>query len=364
MSLFVNPRQEYEECLAELEQFSTQTTVTKQSIITRLRDSTLALIKARELDLKPNQTCAHVWSQLEARKVTVAKSWFLTLFDETLKRNYTKSSVESFHDHEWDLVHTAHGDWERCSCGANRLNGISQVDTEPRTTAPAKDTQVIEPVDVVEYEIIQQLEIFCKLNLQTLRLMKSKLIYNKTQVLKQKHNAVDEIRDERIEEAQDVIRQRLAIVKKQMAKLAKPSPERFLRDLKKTIALQVATKRHFDDRLKITYFEKAMAHLAVNIGFEKNEIARWLGITSKHMKMSVLTELYSDKESNVLKALDWFGRCPNPDCGISLKDYYESKIGDFQQGKPISEAEDYEIELLKPSGYQAQVIKLKRRLSK
>lgn len=134
-----------------------------------------------------------------------------------------------------------------------------------------------------------------------------------------------------------------------------PPPESVLKEIKRAVHRQELTAAMFDDRASLTTWQKILAHVAVAIGYNRNQIARMLRVTSKHLKLNIYTDA---SEQEMLAQLQWFDRCPNPDCGWKLSEYFEAKVK--QKGKPAEHfcSEDYELEYLKPTGYQAENLKL------
>ncbi len=197
-------------------------------------------------------------------------------------------------------------------------------------------------------------------NAELIRMLKRRLTYDPTVILALQKSNVDAVRAKRLKEAKTLIDRRRAVAKKTLGSLG--GKRTLAKNLKKTLAAQAKARQNLDDRLKITRFAAAMANLAVSLGYDKNDVARWLGVTSKHMKMSVLSERFNPRggRPSVLQTLDWFHRCPNPSCGVLLSDYFERRIPSFRGKKSdeIESAEDYEIELLKPTSYQAQILEL------
>ena len=122
------------------------------------------------------------------------------------------------------------------------------------------------------------------------------------------------------------------------------------------IRKQKQVEVHLDDRVTVTQWEKVMALLAMQLGYDRNEIARLLGVTTKHMKINIVPE---ESKKHILQLLDWFKRCPS--CGSYLADFFEglikSKVTDLPKDL-IPEDIDY----LRLTDYQNENIKLKKQV--
>ncbi len=223
---------------------------------------------------------------------------------------------------------------------------------------PSRDLEngsTIEYPEGIEFEILNLLATISKNNITTFEKISDKLKFNKARILKIK---TDKVRQERMDRAKELIDTRRTAVQAQIQTFfGIYDLEKIKRQLKKRVAEQKKLAMYFDDRMSITSFQKVMAKFAVDLGYDQNEIAKFLQISSKHMKNNIYSE--EAKQENLL-LLRFFDRCP--DCGIELSEFFESKIDQFKAGIPIN-YEDSEIELLKPTGYQKEIIELKKEVS-
>ncbi len=227
-----------------------------------------------------------------------------------------------------------------------------------KKTTPPEGVKISSTTEYPEgtwYEIFELIRTVLKNNVATSEMIVEKLKFNRAGILKLKKSTVDADRNERLKHARKLIDSRRESVKIQIQKFYDTNDlEKVKTQLLKTIAEQEKLPMYFDDRMSITHFQKAMAKFAVDLGFYGNDIAKLLQITSKHMKINIYSN--EAKQDNFL-LLKWFDRCP--DCGIQLSEFFESKISQFKKGTPI-DYEDFEIDLLKPSSYQQEVIQLKK----
>lgn len=137
--------------------------------------------------------------------------------------------------------------------------------------------------------------------------------------------------------------------------LREAGPER----LEQIAAAQERLAGRLDGRQSVTVWRKAMAVLAMSIGYDSNEIARFLDVTAKHVKNNIY-----GRKSDILQYLEWFDRCPNPDCGIRLSEYFDGMARRFRLGTELPEAGSLEIEMLRVTGYQAENLRLAREVKR
>lgn len=108
-----------------------------------------------------------------------------------------------------------------------------------------------------------------------------------------------------------------------------------------------------DGRLTLTMYEKAMIMLAIDMGYNRNDLAQFFRITAKHMKTGIDN---GHSRGNVLKVLEWFGRCVS--CGAMIHEEYQAKLKQYKLGAKCT-YEDYEKELLDSTTYSGEVYKLR-----
>lgn len=370
----------YNENLNALDTFEKQGDTKKKTLIENLRDSVLKLVDVGKIAIPQNQVANYVWTQLHERNIKYEKSHFYRLFSENHKRKYTKSvnghnGKTGTHKHDWLKVKSSkkHGVWKQCDCGANMIDNIEYIPAAEKNTGdeynaasaatqPRKISEAIQPTGT-PFEIIDRLIEVSQNNIRLLKMVKSKCTIHKTDIKKQVAKCIDMTEEERTESIKNQVGICINAVTAEITALAAKSentPKTLLWHINKNITRQLHALRNLNFRTSITAYEKMMAKFAVCIGYDQNDVADFLGITTKHMKLNVLHD--GNTRNSVLKDLEWFGRCPNPDCGISLKDYCEDRIDQWQQGTPITDAEDFELEPLLPTGYQKQVIRLQKKI--
>ncbi|MGI9567080.1 MAG: hypothetical protein ACR2LL_08730 [Nitrosopumilus sp.] len=356
----------FHEALNELQVFESKNDVTKKQIISRIRDNVVILVDAEKIPIKMNQVKVYVENILDERGITISKAWSSELFEPHQKRNYSKSSEPNIHEHQWDLIaeNPQLGKWESCHCGANRLNGILQQDVEIPSldeTKPTPIAEVIEPKGT-EFEILKGERAVAQNLVTLIDMIIQKCTINKTVIQKSLKDKPQYRIDERMQEATKLSEKRIQTVQEEVKKLGKPEEQ--LKQIKSLIADQLSAKKKLNDRKKITRFEKVMVKLAISLGYSKNYVAGILNITPKHIKNDILASENpsSHGQNTLLEEFEWFGRCPNPDCGIILKDYYDEQIDNYRQGKSIEEP--FDLEPLLATGYASQVVQLSQQLKK
>ncbi len=119
---------------------------------------------------------------------------------------------------------------------------------------------------------------------------------------------------------------------------------------------QKQTEVYLDERSITTQWEKALALLAVSLGYAQTEIARLLGISAQHMALNIVPEW---KQKHILQILDWFKRCPA--CGVYLHDLFEGAIKSRTKGCPPN-LTDIDMEHIQLSSYQKENISLKKEI--
>lgn len=205
------------------------------------------------------------------------------------------------------------------------------------------------------YKILELLVEISRNNRNNFDRLKKKIIYRPKRILRRREHLTDDERSNRLARARKVIEKRRKIVKEYIDKHGFT-----VKDLKRTLVTQKQAQEKFDDRKSIKEFEKAMAMYAVDIGFERTEIAQLLDITSKHMKDNIHGTDFKVRNHN-LQFLDWFNCCPN--CGVRVADILETKVDDFRNGVGI-DYDDEELDLLKMTTYQKKIVDLNKRIRK
>lgn len=339
----------YHTSLKELENFESHTMEKKSDIIITLRDSVTEMVKAGVLNIRMDQVSAYVKNKLYDRGIMFSVSYWSELFHDSQKREYNKKSSET-HQHKWEKVaKTKRGLWERCvTCGVNRIDGIIQEPSlKENNIQPEKVIEVKTP-EGIEFDLLTYAKAISQNNIKIINMIRQKTNINYTAIEKQIRNKSSDSKEQRIEDIKKQSAKRIENFKK-----AVKNPKKLESEMKKIIEIQLKALKRFDDRASITYFEKIMAYYAVTMGYDRNDIARMLNITTKHMKVNVLEQSATNMYLDTLK---WLERCPNPDCGVNLKDTLEIVI--HNRGKPNLPA-SIDPEPLLPTGYQREVILLK-----
>ena len=349
--------------MKELEGFESQANSKKRLIIQNIRDCVEKLVLTGAISIKQDQIAIYVWNKLLEKGIKYTKSHFYSEFTPEQKRNYTQSSQGNnhHHSHKWKIItDNKNGRWENCDCGANRINDIEQV-TYYEDSNEEKQKPLFEIVypDGPEFKLLDLYEEISQNNIRIIKMIRKKTSINKTVMTKQigKKNSEDE-KEKRQNDIERLVHQRIKVLKDDINLIDKPKT--LLKKANAIIVNQLYAMKYFDDRSSLLYWQKLMARLAVYIGYDQNTIARTVNISSKHMKLNIMDMLPGSDQ--LLHDIEWFDRCPNPDCGIILKDYFESKISDFRTGKKLDEIEDYELEPLILTGYQKQNSELRQKI--
>ena len=216
----------------------------------------------------------------------------------------------------------------------------------PPEEAPTKPDLVINP----EGKGIAAINLMRKIsfnNINNCNAILAKTTFHRQALLDQKKNEPDEVKEKFVNAQKQLIEKRLQVVNDNL----NVDHE----ELEKVIRHQKQSAVHLDDRSTITQWEKVMALLAIDLGYDRNEVARLLGITTKHMKINIVPE---ESKKHILQLLDWFKRCPG--CGIQLADLFEGLIKSNVREVPKSIHKD--IEPLRITKYQNEVIQLKKKV--
>ena len=353
----------YYTSIKELEGFEEQTDIKKRDIIRDIRDCVDKLVIAGSIAIRRDQIALYIWNQLSDKGIKYSRGHFYNEFEPEQKGKYNKSSQGNKHNHSWKIIsESKHGLWENCLCGVSRIDGIEQVakvydEQEPKTRPIS---EVITP-DNPQFEILSFFEQISYNNIKIIKMIKQKTSINKTRLAKQTSKKRTQVeKEERENDVEKLINKRIKIVVDSIDKIGKH--EKLHKNVNGVITQQLQALKYFDDRASLKHWQKLMAIFAVSIGFDQNEIAKTIGITAKHMKLNVMEE--KSGSNRLLKDLDWFNRCPNPECGIDFADYAESRISDFKNGRSLEDAEDYELEPMLLTGYQKEAYELKQQIKK
>ena len=302
---------------------------------TLLRDYYIKCFKQAEADGVPkhriSETVKNTLNEIKTKKV--------------LERNPNATKKECFINEAW---------YYQIAKKAGVTNPYYARHTKVDPATGSKNTSTKEKPEGIEFEILELFGTISKYNASILAQIFVKTTFDKDAILRSKLGKTDEERADRLESARELIEGRRKIIKEQLEEFFKTKDLKKVKPkLQRIITEQKKLETYFDDRMSLTHFQKVMAKFAVDLGYDKNEIARFLQITSKHMKVNIYAEEVSH---DLLLLLEWFDRCPG--CGVKLSEIIESKIEDRKKEKPL-EYFDYEIEPLKMTSYQEQYAKVK-----
>ena len=346
-----------------IENFENESQTTKKQIILDLRDAVSVLVENHSLHIKENQISSYVKNILVERHITYTDGEWYKLFKENQKRNYSIPLTQgNNHKHNWKMMmkDSQRGTWESCSCGDNKINGIIQQAALQKTEElkAVRVSEIVTPKSP-EYELLEHMETITANNLKMIKLIKQRTSINNSKIDKQQSSKARITKDERLEKINQNVNRRINIFNSEIQNFVKTKKiPTVINELKSVIIKQLWAIKGLDDRATLTTFEKVMANFAVSIGYDQNDIARFLLITAKHMKNNVMSDTHEP-----LLFLEWFGRCPNPKCGIMLKDYVESQITKYKKDTkvlPQDHIPDGMLEPLITTSYQNQVLELKK----
>ena len=250
----------------------------------------------------------------------------------------------------------AENKWQDESFARNKKVDTETVSKNGSTEIKKTKMQFVkdEP-DGLEWEIFDDMLQICRTQVIMLEKIKQKVTINKGAILNMK-DKVDTEKQEILVKSSKLAMERRGIMSEQLIKHFKS-----LKVARELIASNLANlnwaKQHLDDRVTVSNWEKIMAMILIDIGYDKNEIARFLKVNSKHIKLNVNSD---DARHGLLSLLDIAKRCPNPKCGIYLSEYFETMIKDHKNNQSF----EYDIEPLLTTGYQQQVVKLKREIKR
>ena len=198
-------------------------------------------------------------------------------------------------------------------------------------------------------------------NVTNLENLIEKLTHDPATIARQKQDSVSAaIADRKADDLKLVTKRRTFVKKYVTEKITKgvKKYDAFLKKLDKIISVQERTYDMWDDRVKLTAYQQMMAQVCIDGGYDMGDIARLLHVTSKHVKLNI----YADrKPGDKLAMLEYFDRCPNPDCGIKLSEFLPVTIKAMKRGRLIS-VDKYDPEPLVETGYQKENLRLQREL--
>jgi len=257
----------YNESIKQLEDFEFKTEKTKKEIIEKLRDSVAILQENNKITIEPSQISSYCWNVLLDREITYNYSHFISLFEDTQKRNYTKSVLET-HSHEW----WKEGNIERCKCKVIKFNGVIYDQ--------AKEPKALEKKDLDKDKTPRD---FTKQELYLMR-----CVSNLSGLAKICESLIHKGEDPKVREAIDDT----------------------LKDINKlTIEAQgheaeiIAIGKELDYRQRIGKFEKLKAVLLDKCEYNTAKVAKLLQITPKHMAANIIRKEFPELHENTR---NWF----------------------------------------------------------
>ena len=251
----------------------------------------------------------------------------------------------------------AENEWQDKSFARNKIDPATGADNSSYKEPKTKMRYIKDVPEGDEWDILDMMLDVSKLQVHMLEKIKQKVIINKGAILNMK-GKVDTEKQEMLEKVVKTAKERRDVVSAQMIKQFKSLKN--ARDLMSANMNDLQWgKQHLDDRVTITHWEKIMSMIMIDIGYDRNEIARFLKVNSKHIKLNVDAP---SARSGLLGLLNVLKRCPNPKCGIELHEYFEAMIRRHREDKEKN-YRDYDVEPLLITGYQKEVVKLKAKLA-
>ena len=227
--------------------------------------------------------------------------------------------------------------------------------TEDQKTVPLETVaEKPKPRDIIirpsgkGIDALQQMKEISLNNIDNINKILAKTTFQPALLRDLKRNEPDEVQEKFLKSQKDLVDQRLDILNS--------NKELIDFNMDSIIRKQKQVEVHLDDRVTVTQWEKVMALVAIQIGYDRNEIARLLGVTTKHMKINVVPE---ESKKHILQLLDWFKRCPS--CGAVLAEFFEGLIKANAKDLPKDLIPD-EIDHLRLTDYQNEIVKLKKQL--
>ena len=372
MTYTVNPLwTELERIMADLGDHDREDTF-KVSLIRSARDITSELVDAGELRIRTDQISAWLRNKLKDAGIVVSNAWWSAQFPADMKRNYSKSSQPNKCDHDWTEVDNgADLDIEFCDkCHGCRIDklvvepaaeqpipAVKEKKEEEEEEEEQEEPEEPEPEEDGLQAMFDRLIGISRNNAQILTLLSKKTsrVPAAAREARLKNAPTDEERD-RLEAkwaADDLaIHDRREVALKCLGMLTDENT------IRKTELAQQSAYSNLDDRRRVSFMEKCMANAAIAIGYDRNTIAKVLHVTSKHMRQNISP----DGHASYLEDLGWLGRCPNPECGVDLREAVETVIS-HKKGASGDRADltlaDIDPEPLIPTGYQKLYMILK-----
>jgi|APSaa5957512535_1039671.scaffolds.fasta_scaffold25775_1 hypothetical protein len=329
----------------ELEQFENKDAEKKKELIFRIRDSVNVLVEAKKIPIKSNQISSYVLNILTEKGVSYSKGHWSELFKEHQKRNYSNSPKGEIHEHEFKLIsETANGKWESCDCGANKINGIIQVDLSVENTDTSKKVLVreVEEPQGIEFEYLKYVKELMLKNIQAIDIIFQKCTLDITSIKKQttenkKRKASQIEYDELLKNTKNLTDKRVAVVLKVLSDIS----ESDIVEKKKSITDILNATKKLNDRTKITNYEKAVVKILINnFNYFVGDMATLLNVTTKHIKNNILhlNSTNAHDQDSILEQTDFPVRCPG--CGVGVADYFENMFLDYKAGKSVADVFD------------------------
>lgn len=244
------------------------------------------------------------------------------------------------------MAETPQGNWEQCGCGANKIDGVLQESAGFDNIKPKKISEIQSPSGL-EFDILEKAKAISQNNIKIIQMIQQKTNINYTVISRQAKGKPDIAKAERIDAVKKQTEERIAALKNTMRAIKDPTLLTI--EMDQIITMQMQALRNFNDRASITIYEKMLAQYSVAMGYDQNDIAKMLGITSKHMKLNIIPKTSFGTK---LEKLGWHGRCPSPDCGVVIKDVLE-----VLASNPNASVDN---DALRTTGYQQQVLDLQK----
>lgn len=359
---------EVRSCISSLKELDDESVTVKADIVRRMTPLIVGLIDDGELSIPYSSVSAYIRNTLKDEGITFASSYWITLFEDEYKRKYSKSSVPNKCKHVWFVISKG---WERCEyCRINRIDKVIQQAAPEEAQEPDEadedvEAAVVEPVPDEEPEDIPEpvtiphiddLQIISYTNLTLLRLLEGKLAVNHRARLKEINAANTDEKRDRLMRAYDSAMELAASRLNTWTDAVKDMP-----DLNRIKQMQSGLFAALNDKQHVTAYESIMANVVIALGYDHNTIARLLGVVGKHIRHNVASP---ENAATYMQELKFLGRCPNPDCGVVLKDEVEALMHRTASDRRTTELEHAGIdpEPLQLSGYAHELVLANRRI--
>ena len=357
----------------ELDQLQSSDSEKKKELVIRIRDSVRILIRTKSIPIKKNQTKLYVRNILEEKGVSYSDGHFSELFLNDEKRNYSKSSQGNIHEHEFKTIGKSkeHGEWQKCDCGTNRINGIIQTDTRPQEeddedqrqkTGKYTVREIIEPTGMTfDYLKLKKGELLECVKAIDLIFQKCTLDVTsiKKQTIENPRRQSPEHEYQKLYENTRMLREkRVNVVTDEFSHVDDSGIE----EAKKSISQIMKACRKVNDRTKITSYEKGMAKMLIEkFDYLIGDIASILNVTTKHVKNNILkmNATSANDQDSIFEQLDFLARCPG--CGLGIADHIDEQYQNYKNGKSL-EDDPFDLNSFSLPPYAQQVIDLKQDL--